>query len=355
MCCLRYEHEFYVQSRKRFPKEGRIVRTEARRGEDHLQRHLPRARDACAARTASCARSCSPSSAPRRRRGVPLPLARPRARRAERGRRRRSSVDDDDRRSRSVRDVEARRRGDVVARRAERVGDGEPVGRRRADDGRRTSRRRSRTTRDASAGRIGGAAGAAAGAIVRASGEDRATSSGRARPSATERRLGGTVLPDDGDRLRERRAAHRARVREDRRRRHCAIPADARRRRAFPHGPRRAWAEGRAGRRRARRVAAGSSSTRSRRGSRRCGSGWRSRTIGSFAPPMPDHKRGVRALIERIHERAPDDFYEKSYEGLVLRRLRAVQARRRDRRRQVRSPPNAHARVDRPSATGSSG
>jgi len=27
MCCLRYEHEFYVQSRKRFPKEGRIVHT----------------------------------------------------------------------------------------------------------------------------------------------------------------------------------------------------------------------------------------------------------------------------------------------------------------------------------------
>lgn len=27
MCCLRYEHEFYIQSRKRFPKEGRIVRT----------------------------------------------------------------------------------------------------------------------------------------------------------------------------------------------------------------------------------------------------------------------------------------------------------------------------------------
>ncbi|HEY9230457.1 MAG TPA: methionine--tRNA ligase, partial [Gemmatimonadaceae bacterium] len=27
------------------------------------------------------------------------------------------------------------------------------------------------------------------------------------------------------------------------------------------------------------------------------------------------HKRGVRALIERIHERSPDDFYEKSYEG----------------------------------------
>jgi hypothetical protein len=27
MCSLRYEHEFYVQSRKRFPKEGKIVVT----------------------------------------------------------------------------------------------------------------------------------------------------------------------------------------------------------------------------------------------------------------------------------------------------------------------------------------
>jgi methionyl-tRNA synthetase len=29
----------------------------------------------------------------------------------------------------------------------------------------------------------------------------------------------------------------------------------------------------------------------------------------------PDHKRGVKALIERIHGRSPDDFYEQSYEG----------------------------------------
>src|SRR5215208_7202402 len=34
MCCLRYEHEFYAQSRKRFPKEGRILRT--KRGEEKL-------------------------------------------------------------------------------------------------------------------------------------------------------------------------------------------------------------------------------------------------------------------------------------------------------------------------------
>lgn len=27
MCCLRYEHEFYVQQRRRFPKEGKIIRT----------------------------------------------------------------------------------------------------------------------------------------------------------------------------------------------------------------------------------------------------------------------------------------------------------------------------------------
>jgi hypothetical protein len=27
MCCLRYEHEFYVQSRRKFPKEGKILAT----------------------------------------------------------------------------------------------------------------------------------------------------------------------------------------------------------------------------------------------------------------------------------------------------------------------------------------
>lgn len=34
MCCLRYEHEFYVQSRRHFPKEGRILVTE--RGEEKV-------------------------------------------------------------------------------------------------------------------------------------------------------------------------------------------------------------------------------------------------------------------------------------------------------------------------------
>lgn len=34
MCCLRYEHEFYVKSRKRFPKEGRVIATA--RGEEKV-------------------------------------------------------------------------------------------------------------------------------------------------------------------------------------------------------------------------------------------------------------------------------------------------------------------------------
>jgi cell fate regulator YaaT (PSP1 superfamily) len=34
MCCLRYEHEFYVQSRRKYPKEGKAVRTS--RGEEKV-------------------------------------------------------------------------------------------------------------------------------------------------------------------------------------------------------------------------------------------------------------------------------------------------------------------------------
>ncbi len=35
LCCLRYEHEFYVQSRRRFPKEGKVLRTS--RGAEQVQ------------------------------------------------------------------------------------------------------------------------------------------------------------------------------------------------------------------------------------------------------------------------------------------------------------------------------
>lgn len=35
LCCLRYEHDFYVQSRKRFPKEGKVLRTARGAGKVH--------------------------------------------------------------------------------------------------------------------------------------------------------------------------------------------------------------------------------------------------------------------------------------------------------------------------------
>src|SRR3954471_7110351 len=34
MCCLRYEHEFYVQSRRKYPKEGKVVKSS--RGEEKI-------------------------------------------------------------------------------------------------------------------------------------------------------------------------------------------------------------------------------------------------------------------------------------------------------------------------------
>jgi hypothetical protein len=34
MCCLRYEHEFYVESRRKYPKEGKVVKTS--RGEEKV-------------------------------------------------------------------------------------------------------------------------------------------------------------------------------------------------------------------------------------------------------------------------------------------------------------------------------
>ena len=34
MCCLRYEHEFYVTTRRRFPKEGKAIRTS--KGEERV-------------------------------------------------------------------------------------------------------------------------------------------------------------------------------------------------------------------------------------------------------------------------------------------------------------------------------
>ena len=55
-----------------------------------------------------------------------------------------------------------------------------------------------------------------------------------------------------------------------------------------------------------------------------------------------------RARADRAHLRAqPDRLLREGVRGLVLRRLRVVQAGRRDRRRQVRAASHAHARVGR--------
>ena len=57
LCCLKYEHEFYVTARKRFPKEGKTLRTARRRREGHRGRHLPRAGLPPAARSTARASS----------------------------------------------------------------------------------------------------------------------------------------------------------------------------------------------------------------------------------------------------------------------------------------------------------
>jgi cell fate regulator YaaT (PSP1 superfamily) len=89
LCCLRFEHEFYVQARKRFPKEGRIVQTArgaekvlsidifrelvALRGEDGTTRSVPlaelrdeieRAAPAAATPTPAQGDAGAPSAAP---------------------------------------------------------------------------------------------------------------------------------------------------------------------------------------------------------------------------------------------------------------------------------------------------
>jgi cell fate regulator YaaT (PSP1 superfamily) len=107
LCCLHYEHDFYVQSRKRFPKEGKLLRTAAGQEKvlavdifrdrvtlrseehgtrvvplDHLQEELERA-----AGDGSPADAASPPTAP----GTPSPSATPGTEgpRAGEGRRRR--------------------------------------------------------------------------------------------------------------------------------------------------------------------------------------------------------------------------------------------------------------------------
>ena len=98
---------------------------------------------------------------------------------------------------------------------------------------------------------------------------------------------GSSVLRHDADLLRQRRAAHRARVHDGRGRRAHPVAPAVRRRRLLPDRHRRARPEGAAGRRGAGHHAAGSWSTRPRSRSATRGTCSTSPTTTSSAPPSP--------------------------------------------------------------------
>ena len=346
MCCLRYEHEFYVQSRKRFPKEGKIVRTSkgeekviandifrervTLRGEDGEMRTLPLAE--LHEETAAA--------------GAPLPVAR--------SSRATTVVDEVDGRCSTTSARSSERRGSRASSRC----------RRRSDDGRRSrdadpptdaaigGRDAPRATR-ATASRIA-AADAAADAANRPGNRGRARTDRPQSPAARRRRherrtttrrevtkfyLTTAIDYANGDphighayeKIGADAIARYHRLRGDDV--HFLTGMDE-------HGQKVAQAAAERG-----HLAAGVRRRDGRRASRRCGSGCISYDRSS-ARPTPDHKRGVRALIKRIHERNARRLLREGVRRVVLRRLRAVQARRRDRRRQVRAASDARAAVD---------
>ena len=179
MSCLHYEHEFYVQAKKRFPKVGRTLRTEV--GEEEV---------------------------------VAWDIFRDTV-----------SLRDEDGDVRTVpleevkRETASARPERVMRRRGVR---GRPGRGGRTDEG--DAARAPRTGRD------GGRRRTATAPLTRP---------GVPRPDPPQpTESSGRLLSDHRDRLRERRPAHGPRVREDRRRRDRAVSPPARRRRAVR---RRAW------------------------------------------------------------------------------------------------------------------
>ncbi|CAA9366322.1 MAG: Methionyl-tRNA synthetase, partial [uncultured Gemmatimonadetes bacterium] len=153
------------------------------------------------------------------------------------------------------------------------------------------------------------------------------------------------VLHHHRHRLREWRPPPGARVRKDRRRRHRPVPPADRRRRPLLHGDGRARAEGGADGRRPGRGAPGA-------GGRAGGplpravdpAGHQQHALGAH------HRRAPPARGKGVHRPGagaqPRRLLRKDVRGVVLRRVRAVQARERDRRRPLRAPSHARAAVD---------
>ena len=130
------------------------------------------------------------------------------------------------------------------------------------------------------------------------------------------------VLRHDADLLRQRRAAHRARLHHHPRRRAGALPPPARRRRLLPDRHRRARPEGRAGGRRSRHRPAGALRPDGRCASRRSGS-----KLGHQQRRLHPHHRGAPRARRAGAPRRPDGARRDlpgRLRGLVLRPGRAL-------------------------------
>jgi hypothetical protein len=216
MCCLRYEHEFYVLSRKRFPKEGKIIRTTrgeekvisndifrervTLRGEDGELRVILLAELRAEAELAGVrragARSCDWAG-----RGARCVRAAGRA-----------GCEDDELTADEALDTEHSPDHVAIGTTIDPAMDVTVGGPPRASMRRHVAR-------------------SAVAAVAAADATVRAGPTGLARRAmATDHRkeISELVLPHDRDRLRQRGSASRTRVREDRRRRHRAIPPSAR-------------------------------------------------------------------------------------------------------------------------------
>ena len=151
------------------------------------------------------------------------------------------------------------------------------------------------------------------------------------------------LLRHDADLLRQRRAAHRARLHDDRRRRRDPLAPPARRAGQVPHRHRRARPQDPAGRRRRRAVPAGVR-RRHRPALRRClgVAGDRQRRLHPHHRAAPPHRRpgAAATLLRRRRHRA------RPLPRQVLRALRGVLHRRRAApRRPVPDPQAAGRRV----------
>ena len=283
MCCLRYEHDYYVQSRKRFPKEGRVLVTSL--GEEKVL-----ANDIFGDRVTLRGPEGDTRVVPLAELKQELEQRRERGRGARGGDGRRPS-----RRPRPCSRMECRPRPRAAPQRTRRAADA-------------ASGRDARSARRRIAGRTGVAAAAAAGA-ARVDGGESSARRARRRIAWREYYLTTAIDYANGD-------PHLGHAFEK-------IGADviARyhrmlgRQRVVPDRDGRARPEGRADRGRPRAHAAGA--RRRGRGDVPGDVAQRSSISNDqfMRTTAPAHKHGVQALIERIFEQQPDDFYEKSYEG----------------------------------------